>query len=77
MAWTRAQVATTIKNFRYAVRSGACETARYHLKTLAASGMFPPYTRDPYGHDATWRRMVNALSRCKVAPHFRKRRRRR
>lgn len=66
MAYTRTQTATTIKNFRYAVRSGACVVASNHLKMLGHAGI----------GDKTWSRLIKQLRSCKTAPHFRKRSRR-
>jgi len=69
MTWTRKQTADTIKNLRYAVRSGACIIARNHLKAIGAGGARVS--------DATWDRLIQSVRVCRTAPHFRKRRRRR
>lgn len=61
--YSRVQVASGIKSFRYAVRTGACQTAEFHLRTLAGQGL-------PEG---TWLRLQKVLNRCTVAPHFRRR----
>lgn len=68
MAWTRKQTADTIKNLRYAIRSGACIVARNHLKAIGAGGARVS--------DATWDRLITSVNACQTARHFRKRRRR-
>jgi hypothetical protein len=66
MAYTRKQVADTIKSLRYAVKSGACTIAHFHLRTL----------RNEHMGTGTWERLQSTVNRCKVSPNFRKRRRR-
>jgi hypothetical protein len=63
---SRKAVARSMNNFRYAVRSGACGAAEFHLRYIARTGAVIG--------DQTWKRLNRMLKNCKVAPHFNKRR---
>lgn len=60
MAYTRKQVADTIKHLRYAARTGACSVAHFHLRTLSGEPM----------RSGTWERLQNTVNRCVRALHY-------
>lgn len=65
MDHSRSAKARTINNLRYAVRSGACEAAKFHLKALGHMNV----------GDKTWGRLIKAVGHCKVARAFQPKRR--
>jgi len=62
----RAAVASRIRDFRYAVRSGACVTAGHLLRELI--------THHPTLKPRTVTRLRQQINSCQIADHFRKRR---
>ena len=68
MTKARRGLAAAIKNLRYAARSGACTVASSQLSMIGRQFMVG---------NATWRRLIATVNRCRRNPRLDRRTRRR